>query len=501
MIKNNSGQKLIYWLMMGLGLLIFSSALIFLIFLGSHMRLSGDDYCYNAVLAQQGFFKMQSHSYLNVSMYNGNRFSLTLLSGFFGLFPIHGAFLLITASLITWLGGMMVLLRWASRKFGFYISWLERLLIAEGFASFVLWSAPSLEQSLFWRSGMLPYLLPMVAGTWVLALVCYVGQETNRRWLLSLIVLLGAVFVGGFSETGAVFWGGFWGLCLLILLSRKWLGDGGASAKFGLPVTAAILGTGIAILLMAISPSTALRLASRPEPLDLANLLPLLVLNTRVYLWINVIRRTWMVLIPIIFGLGIGLGIIQTRRPIQINSIRSYSGWKIFGMLCVVGASALFLIACVMLPVTFIQSDYPPDRALILSQAVLVGAGIAGGILVIFLMDRWIKLADLQPGFWRKLIWAICVLMLALTFAAPLQLLSEGSEELPLFSRWSRLWDLRHDRLVDAGQNNVETIHVVALDHVIEDVGELSSDHDYWYNNCAEMYYGIDAIVADEPGW
>jgi hypothetical protein len=82
-----------------------------------------------------------------------------------------------------------------------------------------------------------------------------------------------------------------------------------------------------------------------------------------------------------------------------------------------------------------------------------------------------------------------------------LQLISKGIENLPLFTRWSRLWDERHARLVAAGQNNIETIHVMALDHVIEDVGELSPDQDYWYNNCAEMVYGVDEIIADQPGW
>ncbi len=501
MANKNTGHSFTYWLVIVLGLLIFSGALIFLILLGSHMRLSGDDYCYNAVLAQQGFFGMQPHSYFEVSTYNGNRFSLTLFSGFFGLFPKSGSLLLITFSLLAWLGGILVLLHLASRRFGFDIPWLERLLIAEGFTGFVLWGAPSITQSFFWRSGMLPYFLPMVGGTWVLALVCYIRQKQKQRWLLSLMVLLGSVLVGGFSETGAAFWGGFWGLWLLFLLVRKWLGGSSAITKLGLPVTAAILGTGIAVILMAISPSTALRLTSRPEPLDLTSLISLLALNTRVYLWINLMRRTWMMLLPFLFGLGMGLWLIQSLRQTNLNKKGSYPGWKIFGLLCLVGAGALFLMACVMLPVTFIQSDYPPDRALIISQAVLVSAGIASGVLVILLIDRFIQLADLQPGLWRKVVWVTCVLLLASSLVAPLQLISKGIENLPLMTRWSRLWDERHARLVAAGQNNIETIHVMALDHVIEDVGELSPDQDYWYNNCAEMVYGVDEIIADQPGW
>ncbi len=501
MNKKIKKHPFIYWLIIGLGLLIFSSALIFLLILGSHMRLSGDDYCYNAVLAQKGFWGMQTNSYFNVSMYNGNRFSLTLLSGFFGLFPIWGAFMLIATSLLAWVGGMVVLLRWFSRRFNFSLSGIEALLSAEVFASMVLWSAPSLEQSFFWRSGMLPYFLPLMGGTWVLALVGFVGEKQKQRWLSLFFILLAAVFVGGFSETGSAFWGGFWAFSLLSLLICKWLGNCTNIAQYILPAAAALIGTALAGLLLAISPSTALRLASRPEPLDFLSIVPLLAWNVRVYLWINLVRRTWMVLIPIIFGVGVGLWLIQSHRQIRMKKARTANGWKLFGTLCLVGVCALCLIACVMLPVTFIQSDYPPNRALIISQSVLVGVCISGGILVTFLIDRFIHLADIKSVFWRKLVWAICILFLSSSLLAPLQIFSEGREKLLFYSRWSNLWDMRHAKLVAAGQENVDSIHVMALDHVIEDVGELAADSDYWYNNCAEMYYGVDKIIADQSGW
>jgi hypothetical protein len=41
----------------------------------------------------------------------------------------------------------------------------------------------------------------------------------------------------------------------------------------------------------------------------------------------------------------------------------------------------------------------------------------------------------------------------------------------------------------------------IRVDHIISDVRKLSLDPDNWYNNCAEMYYGIKAIYADLPGW
>ncbi|MFW5713885.1 MAG: hypothetical protein ACOCYU_04365 [Brevefilum sp.] len=58
MQDNSTRRPIGYWLIVLSGLVLFSAALIFLLALARHMRLSGDDYCYNAVLSQRGFFGM-----------------------------------------------------------------------------------------------------------------------------------------------------------------------------------------------------------------------------------------------------------------------------------------------------------------------------------------------------------------------------------------------------------------------------------------------------------
>ena len=499
MSRKDSQRSVGYWFLLITGLVLFSSALITLLALGWHMRLSGDDYCYNAVLAQEGFWGMQPKSYFNVSTYNGNRYSANLLAGFFGLFPIRGSFVLITVSLFAWLGGSMVVLRQVSRRFGVQLTWLETLLVAVALISLVLWSAPNLTQSLFWRSGALSYLSPLVGGTWVLAYVLLAGEWQKHAWLHAVLIFAAALFVGGFSETGTAFWGGFWALILLTSLFFKsqwdWVG------RVILPGSAALLGTLIGGLLLAISPSTAMRLAENPAPLNFAELLPLLVLNVRVYLWINLMRRTGMVLVPILLGIGLGLGFSLSRRHSGDKLSNSGNILKLFGGLVMVALSMLLLITAVMLPVTLIQSDYPPDRARILSQAVLTGGGMLGGTRVGVLLYRSFQKIKDPSAVWQKLLWSLSFLLILTSLVAPIQIFRVGVEHWPMFSRWSRLWDQRHARLAAAGDEGVEGIRVMALDHPIEDVGELAADPGYWYNNCAEIYYGVNAIIADQSGW
>ena len=501
MSRKDFQRSLTYWFLLVAGLIVFSSALLTLLALGWHMRLSGDDYCYNAVLAQKGFWGMQPESYFNVSTFNGNRYSANLLAGLFGLFPISGSFLLIMMSLLAWLGGSVIFLRWISRRFGVKLSWLESLLIAEAFISLVLWSAPNLSQSLFWRSGALSYLSPLVGGTWVLAYVLLAGEWQKHRCLHGFLIFLAALFVGGFSETGTAFWGGFWALFLLTVLLVKSLVKWDWVGRCILPGSVALLGTLIGGVLLAISPSTAMRLAGSPAPLDFEKLIPLLALNVRVYLWINLMRRTGMVLVPILLGIGLGLGFSLSRRHFNDKFTGSGNIWKLLGGLVIVGASMLLLITAVMLPVSLIQSDYPPDRARILSQAVLTGGGMLGGTLLGVLLHRFFQKIKDSSAFWQKLLWGLSILLILTSLIAPIEIFRVGVETWPMFSRWSRLWDQRHTRLAAAGDEGVEGIRVMALDHPIKDVGELAADPGYWYNNCAETYYGVDAIIADQPGW
>ena len=47
----------------------------------------------------------------------------------------------------------------------------------------------------------------------------------------------------------------------------------------------------------------------------------------------------------------------------------------------------------------------------------------------------------------------------------------------------------------------IREIEVVELDHVIPEVAEFSPDPDHWYNKCAERYYDIQVLAANQPGW
>jgi len=82
-------------------ILVFQSAGLFFVgLLATKMRLSGDDYCLDSVLVREGLWGMVIRSYMEVSMYNGNRYSQIFFSGLAGLSPRWGNGFFVIGSLV-----------------------------------------------------------------------------------------------------------------------------------------------------------------------------------------------------------------------------------------------------------------------------------------------------------------------------------------------------------------------------------------------------------------
>ncbi len=54
----------------------------------------------------------------------------------------------------------------------------------------------------------------------------------------------------------------------------------------------------------------------------------------------------------------------------------------------ITGMMTVLLVGCVMLPGSYVFSDYPPERAFILSQAIVTGACMLSGVVLSFLIVR-----------------------------------------------------------------------------------------------------------------
>lgn len=498
-ISTTRGYRSIYRFLVWVLFLSSSAGILYVGLLATKMRLSGDDYCLDAVLLREGLWGMVIRSYLEVSMYNGNRYSQIFFSGLAGLSPIWGNGLLVVIALIIWLVGLTYLVRWISQRLCLSLKLPEVLLIGLSYACFVLWSTQRLDQSVIWRSAMTAYFMPMVALTWLLIFIIWTAESKGLKMWQYAAILLTAILAAGFSETGAAFQAGSLGLVMILMLfhvKRK----NGVNALL-LPVIIALIGVFIGVALMYFSPVTELRRSSLPGPTTLNELLTLLVLNIRVYFWHSIMRRTLYLIIPFIFGFGLGLihFVITPQVSNQALANFTWKHWVLFMVL--VSMSSIFLVACVMLPATYVQGSYPPERALILAQSVLTMAGMLGGVLMVLCFNSIFNLTKVRALWFQNMVSGVSLVLILCVVVSPTMLITQNADKLPFYTRWSQLWELRHEELLAAGRMNQDEIHVIELDHIVSDVGELSPDPDYWYNNCAEMYYSIKSIYADLPGW
>jgi hypothetical protein len=95
----------------------------------------------------------------------------------------------------------------------------------------------------------------------------------------------------------------------------------------------------------------------------------------------------------------------------------------------------------------------------------------------------------------------VVILGLLAICALPVAVSAQTYAQLPRYQRWAAYWDDRDAQLRQDSRENVSTAEVMQIDHIIQDVADLSPKPTFWYNTCAARYYGVKQIMADLPGW
>ncbi|MGI9145233.1 MAG: hypothetical protein ACR2IK_01575, partial [Chloroflexota bacterium] len=165
--------------------------------IGSFARYTADDYCWAGVLRTEGFFRAQMLWYTQYSP----RYTFTLLVN---LAELAGPALvpaLPAVAMVIWL----VALTWTCAQFRITLGRLSTatsaVLLAEVAALGSLQTAPDMAQSLYWQTGMLTYLLPLVLATLLMGWIRRALQQHSvTPWTLGVSGLV-TFLAGGLSET------------------------------------------------------------------------------------------------------------------------------------------------------------------------------------------------------------------------------------------------------------------------------------------------------------
>ena len=472
---------------------------------GLSMRYSGDDFCYAGILRLHGFFETQWFSYLHSVMYNGNRYSLTFFSSLVGLFPpaangaLPGLAIILLLVGITWV--LLAGARLFERPNEKHLDPLIFFFLAEVLVFFTFNQAPNLDQSLFWRSGMLPYLAPLIANIYLAGFIISNFQKPHFQWWMLLGCFLISVLAGGFSETGAALQGAYLGMALFgaVMILRK--GSPGARRLFWMVLTA-LAGTLIAIMLLYFSPSNQNELAAFPSSPGLLKFGSILLNSMEVFLYISIKKQIIPDIILILFFFLAGLfsyKIIPRRTP---NFLQRWLLAEI-----TIGLIGAVLLAATMVPFAYLQQSYPYERALIISRFVFVlceGAAswLAGCVFFGSLIKE--NSSSAHPIFSHQVMLGLVSVASVLFILIGMYPLLAARNELSQTShiqKWALFWDARDMAIHESVLEHRNNVKVVAIDHIISGVADLSPDPTRWYNGCAALYYGVTAISASLPGW
>jgi len=468
--------------------LAFAAPLTAFAITGLNMRYSGDDYCYAGLFRQQGLLRTIWNTYISLSPFNGNRVSLTISSGLADMIGPTASAVLPTFALLLWLIGLVVLLREIATTGGFRLKALEPILAGEALMLVTLLIAPQLVQSLYWRSGLFPYLMPLALYPYIGAILIRHARRTRPSALSLVGIFALSLFSGAYSETAALVQMSLLAVTALAAtaISRT---TGRSRASLTALIVAASAGTLLAIAILAFSPSTKSMLANLDQAESLLMLLRLSVYHG--YLYTRSVIPQQFAPSMAIFGVAFWMT-GQIARRTESQPVR---GWReALISIVLVGIVSLVVILASMVPSAYAQSSYPVGRALVLAAfGVALAAAAVGAILG--------SLLETRPARHRITVIHIAWMAAAIAGAYALTGTISTLDELPRYQRWARFWDERNSHILSERRLGAREIEVVLIDHIIPDVAELAPDPNFYYNNCAEWYYDIRSLAANQPGW
>jgi hypothetical protein len=461
----------------GLSILSLLALLAGMIAAGWQSRYLADDYCYDAQFNQHGFWQGQVDSYLNAMPYSSNRYSLTF---FYGVGWALGG-----VKLAPVLPGLAILL-WGSALYyviqqGIIVAGKKLPILAIAFAAatilfFTLLLAPNRYQVLYWRSGMLTYLAPLVINTLLAGRFLHYLQRDHLGgvgWLeLSLVTWIAA----GFSETAFAVQTGFWSLVLLVMLWRRQ----GTGCK---AMAAILLGIAAGAALLLLNPTNAVRQSPFPPPPSLWTLVSTSLQYARDFAFYSVRGA------PLPFLALMGAGILLGWLEFPVKSFR----WRLaFAHLIGAGLGAGFLLVCVMAPTMWSMSVYPGSRALLTGEYLIIlflfSAGIWVGAAGAAVLQRFASVhRRLAAGF----------LMMLVLCAYSIHLIPSTYAPIAGYRQRAVAWDARNMMILQARSTGQTDLVVPGIDSIAE-IFELQPNAGHWVNRCAAQYYGLQGITTTE---
>ncbi|MBI5945055.1 MAG: hypothetical protein HY864_11850 [Chloroflexi bacterium] len=463
----------------------FAIGLFVFIYLGFFSRYGADDYCFSGTLFKSdNILQATTTWYSNTS----NRYTTMLLVGASEWFGRSAISFLPALAILSWLASLTWTLSHFSRKLKFPFPAVSGFALAAVIVFFSILEAPSRYQSLYWRSGMVTYFVPLIFFSYLIGFVLTETWREQKRpplgqFLVPAWVGFGFFFAGGLSETTLAIQGGALGLSILAV----WFFSPADGRKKSLPMLiTALIASIIALVIIFIAPANAIRIdAFGPSPALLG-----VFSYSLIYAW-DFMRETFKSLptptmMSLIAAVSLGVGLWKEESPLTNRKTFTLA-------LIAIPLITYLLIFFSMLPSMYGQHTYPGARSLMASRSLMVSGLMGLGLTIGFGLRMGInkltagqKLSRLAP--------LLSFFLLLASSLYPLYTANKTMNELmPWYRSHAEIWDQRDAQIrqsVAAGETDLVVIQIDDMDGVME------YKENNWVNLCAAEFYGLNSLSA-----
>ena len=457
---------------LALPLLVYAST-------GTFARYVADDYCWAGLLRTDGFVNSQIAWYTTYSP----RYAFTFLVN---LVELAGPAIVPILPIVA-IGAALAVCTWTLLQMG--LRALPACVLAEVLVLATLQTAPDMGQSLYWQTGMLTYLLPLILCAFVIGWVARVVRG-RRLTPCSLAVPAIVTFVaGGLSETYLIPQNV--GLTLAAVASLGFT-RGVQRRVLVAHLAAALAGGVLALLAIVVAPATAARVGGTPADLWLAMSAAIATALYQVGRLVRYFTPTLVLCLAVPGLLAVLFPPLPGTRNVadDASANSAAAGWTIHWQWfwAVTAAVAIVLPFCYF-PSFYAQNGNPPARSLIVPGAILVGYTLFVGFCVAPYVQRGLtRLAAVAPAV---TVGIVSLVLVAIPLGIALTSLPDRADAAAYAARWDA--EDQHIRaLRDAGQTDLTVPQLPTF------LGEsfVGPDRRDWFNGCVARYYGVSTIAS-----
>ncbi|HEX2981518.1 MAG TPA: DUF6056 family protein, partial [Anaerolineaceae bacterium] len=397
-----------------LGALLLS--LVVLLAGSVYTRYHADDFCTAGMLRSSGWLGAQVYWYTQWS----GRFAFYAVVSLAEAAGVWLAPVLPVLTGLIWLAGLAWmaagLFTWLRVRAGRTLAWFMAAVVL-----FVtLFTLPNLFQSMFWQTGLITYVFPLVLLTYWAALFLHWQTRESAgsqafRWLgLALL----AFIAGGFSETSVAVQVVFFTLGLAATLAFvKGPRRASAFGYWGLALAASLA----AMAAIFFAPGNQVRQALLPETPGLVRIVTFSIRNAahiagKYVIW-SPLTALASVMLPGLTGL--------IYRPNEAAPRRR--SWVLALVGIPLAGAGLVVAACA--PTVYAMNAYPDDRVIVVPQFILACTAVAWGFSA-----GWALRERIAPGdpihFSPSQHTGIVIVLLVLGLAAPVMLAIQSAQGL-----------------------------------------------------------------------